>query len=72
MRFQEQSTLYEMVFSYGVCEQVRKLEIEVAPDIEAKISSKDNYCERDTVQVFNYCRMSRNCTPLFGQIQMVF
>ncbi|MCB0614461.1 MAG: gliding motility-associated C-terminal domain-containing protein [Phaeodactylibacter sp.] len=47
----EQSGLYEMVFSYGVCEQVRKLEIEVAPDIEAKISSKDNYCERDTVRL---------------------
>lgn len=47
----EQNGLYEMTFTYGVCEQVRELEVEVAPDIAAEINSQDTYCERDTMRL---------------------
>ncbi|MFK7978945.1 MAG: gliding motility-associated C-terminal domain-containing protein [Saprospiraceae bacterium] len=46
-----QSGIYEMVFSYGVCEQIREMEIIVNPDIEAEINSQDGYCERDTMRL---------------------
>jgi len=47
----EQSGVYEMVFSYGVCEQVRTLDVLITPSIEAKIGSQDGYCERDTMRL---------------------
>jgi len=42
---------YEMVASYGACEQVRTFDVEVAPAIEANIDGKNEYCERETVQL---------------------
>ena len=47
----EQNGPYEMVFSYGVCELTRTLEVAVSPDIAATIGSQDAYCERDTIQL---------------------
>ena len=47
----EQSGLYEMVFTYGVCEQIRELDILIHPDIEAEIGGRDDYCERDTLRL---------------------
>lgn len=47
----EQSGSYEMTFTHGVCEQIRTLDIAVAPDIEASINSQDGYCERDTMRL---------------------
>ena len=38
---------YEMIATYGGCEQIRTLEVVVAPAIDASIRGKDQYCERD-------------------------
>lgn len=46
-----QSGLYEMVFSHGVCEQIREIDVFVAPDIAANINSQTAYCERDSVHL---------------------
>ena len=46
-----QSGIYELVFSYGVCEQIRELEVIVNPAIEAEIKSQEGYCERDTIRL---------------------
>ncbi len=47
----EQSGLYEMVFSYGVCEQIRELDVVINPEIAANIGGQDDYCERDTLRL---------------------
>ncbi|MEM1119598.1 MAG: gliding motility-associated C-terminal domain-containing protein [Bacteroidota bacterium] len=47
----DKSGSYEMVFSYGICEQVRELEVLVNPIIEATISGPLEYCERDTIRL---------------------
>jgi len=47
----EQNGQYEMVFSYGVCELTRELEVAVSPNIAATIGSQDAYCERDTMRL---------------------
>ncbi len=48
----DESGEYQMVFSLGYCEQIRTLDIEVAPSIEANINSPDRFCERDTMRLF--------------------
>lgn len=48
----EQSGTYEMVFTYGNCEQIRTVDVQIAPTIEANISSPDGFCERDTMRLF--------------------
>jgi len=40
-----------MVFSYGVCEQIRELDIVVHPKIAATIGGPDEFCERDTLRL---------------------
>lgn len=47
----QQSGLYEMIFSYGACKQIRTLDVVVAPTIEANINSPDGFCERDTMRL---------------------
>lgn len=47
----EQSGIYEMIFSYGICEQIRELDILINPEIEAAIGGQDEYCERDTIRL---------------------
>ena len=47
----DQSGTYEMTATYGVCEQIRKLEVNVAPEIEATISGKEKYCEREAMEL---------------------
>lgn len=46
-----QSGIYEMVYSFGYCEQIRELEVEVFPAIEAQIISPDGICERDSLSL---------------------
>ena len=46
-----QSGIYEMIASYGICEQSEFLEIDIAPGINASIEAKDEYCERDNMQI---------------------
>lgn len=46
-----QSGTYKMTFTYGYCEQLRELEVEVFPRIEAQITSPDGICERDSLQI---------------------
>jgi len=46
-----QSGIYEMVFSYGICEQIRELEVVVNPDIAANIGGSTEFCERDTLRL---------------------
>ena len=43
--------IFEMVANYGFCEQIRPLDILVTPKIEAAITGKLDYCERETVQL---------------------
>lgn len=47
----EQSGTYELLFTHGICEQRRSLDIEIFPTIEANINSQEGYCERDTLQL---------------------
>ena len=47
----EQSGIYEMTFSYGICEQIRELVVEINPDIAAEIGGQAEYCERDTLRL---------------------
>lgn len=47
----EQSGTYNMTFTYGYCEQVREPEVEVFPAIEARITSVDGICERDSLKL---------------------
>ncbi len=47
----EQSGIYEMIATYGACEQIRELEIFIAPDIEAEITGKSAYCERESMHL---------------------
>ncbi len=47
----EQSGIYEMIATYGVCEQKRAIDIFVSPDIQASISGKPEYCEREHMQL---------------------
>lgn len=47
----EQSGTFEMIATYGACEQIRTIEVLVAPDIEASISGKLDYCEREKMQL---------------------
>ena len=42
-----QSGIYEIIASYGICEQSEFLEIDIASRINASIEAKDEYCERD-------------------------
>lgn len=41
--------MYEMVATYGFCEQVRPMEVLVTPPIEASITGKTAFCEREPV-----------------------
>jgi gliding motility-associated-like protein len=45
------SGTFEMVANYGFCEQIRPLEVLVTPKIEAAITGKLDYCEREIVQL---------------------
>lgn len=47
----EQSGTYEMTATYGACEQIRLVEVEVEPAIQASISAQQQYCERDTLEL---------------------
>lgn len=44
-----QSGIYEMTATYGYCEQVRSLEVEISEGINASIQGKDAYCARDEI-----------------------
>lgn len=46
-----QSGTYEMIATYGVCEQVREVEVDIAPQVKAMISGKLQYCEREPLQL---------------------
>ena len=48
---QEQSGIFEMIATYGACEQVREIEVFIPPDIEASINGKLEYCERESMQL---------------------
>ena len=43
--------IFEMVANYGFCEQIRPLDILVTPKIEAAITGKLDYCEREIVEL---------------------
>lgn len=43
--------VFEMVANYGFCEQIRPLDILVTPKIEAAITGKLDYCEREVVEL---------------------
>ncbi|MCB0638352.1 MAG: hypothetical protein KDC54_17100, partial [Lewinella sp.] len=45
------SGTYTMTATYGACEQVRALEVVVEPAINAAISGKQAYCEREQMQL---------------------
>ena len=47
----EQSGLYEMTFNFGICEQIRELDVVINPDIAATIGGPDEFCERDTLRL---------------------
>lgn len=46
-----QNGIYEMVFSYGICEQIRELDVLVNPEIAATIGGTTDYCERDSLRL---------------------
>ena len=47
----EQGGEYEMIFTYGACEQIRTLDIAVFPEIEATISGQSEFCARDSLRL---------------------
>ncbi len=47
----EESGIYEMIVRYGVCEQIRELDVLIAEEIEASINGQLEYCERESMQL---------------------
>jgi len=47
----EYSGTFEMTAKYGYCEQIKPLEILVTPEIEASITGKLEYCEREKISL---------------------
>lgn len=45
------SGTYEMVASYGACEQTREMEVVVTPPIDASIGGELEYCERENLRL---------------------
>ncbi len=47
----DMSGTYEMVATYGACEQIREMEVVVTPPIDAEIAGDLEYCERDNLRL---------------------
>lgn len=47
----EQSGFYEVTYTYGACEQIREIDLEIYPTINAEMEGALQYCERDTIQL---------------------
>ncbi len=45
------SGTYNMIASLGFCEQIRTIEVEVAPDIQTEIIGKKEYCQREPMNL---------------------
>ncbi len=48
---QEYTGTFNMVATYGFCEQERDLDVYVSPKIEAAINGKETYCEREVLRL---------------------
>lgn len=47
----EYNGTFEMIATYGACEQIRTVDVFVAPEIQASINGKLEYCERENMQL---------------------